>query len=1654
MSFLDEVITPNSTTSNPTQSAGSTTSIQPKNTQNSNGFLDQIIMPKDSVRAANQSNLNVQANQAQQESNQANSFGGIVKNTIMGIPKATSNLFTKTVNSGIMKMGIPPITTQLPNIIQKVPLEHLFPSTTQSLNELKIDPENLKANPKKVISDTINSFKDSINKSGDSISNIFYKPTVAGKVGAVAQSAADIGGAFFSPITALFTGANDIPVLGSFLKLVTLPFTIAGDVGKDVGKQAVQILPISKEAKSQITNGVEDLMSLAAQMIIGGKLSESTPKIRELTSNIKEKYSPADSNTIISEAMKLAKNKVEENGIHPDLHKNIQDVISTHGPDIAYQGLKDAGMTHEQAGKALDVSNKQKIAENYGKSVETPISKNITTTPALRTFDFNELEGKPQTPESNAKIHDQIVNHPESPMTPGGESFNQAAERGIGIVQKIIAKPEGNVGITTHNSMYGLIKLWDKMGRPDTLDKAFREAYTKQDNLHKTGDFHVIKDPNGNITLMRHGETKDNAKGVFRTSSTTLTEKGIQQAKDLKEQVAKHNLTKIYSSDLPRAVHTSNIVMGKIPKEGKLTIKSAEKIKGPIEIKGEDGNKNMTTPPEQLVSKTDLKGMLSGLDKKSVDMKVIEKDGKLFMEYKTPTTSVLLRPSALGLVEDNIKPGSTININTEDLKPKGPALRAFDENNMQAGFIAPGEVLKTADVKIKKYIETTVKPIKLGRDISNSFAKLEGANQADIETMFKTVQSLNTNAEDSQAIFKYGEDPNIKINDEQKKVYDEVIKPVLSIDEKLTQFIKAKGAPLPEEEPSFKEDIRGLQYMPRVPKNKTSPLQRIMDPVKGRIASAGQGGILTRSTASLKKRVYKALVDPNDHSNVKIVAEKHGQITEIKNSGKDSTILGKTKQKFAKGGKEVIGGTKGTTFIDNSGKKWEIGHATTDEITKATGQEYYQDAISTVMLRHVKLAQIARGIQFTESWKASSEFKKVAVPSEQVPPEGWKPTNNFNFRNYSFEPHMAEILDDMQRKMSSGLYNDAFTGINRTFADAIFFNGLAHPINVAVTWVYNRGISGLTPKNIQIGYKAFGKALTALSTKNEDYMTLLREGAHLMSSDINNKKVAETLAKKFNKDLQNTPPALRDKISTILGKISGQATFKKNVIYKLSHDMAWLSNDLLTMQSIYESMDRYNMTMSEAIKETARFIPEYRQKSRLLDKPLSALLGPGMGGATSRTLAKGMYNRNLSMFGSYHVGLLESLNNALGDTIGASKGFNKEANKTRTRGADKLAMLAILGLIIYPWLDEEARKITGDTKTYITRSGIMKYPYLAYKAITGQTTPTQVLTGVATPAVGTQTAIELAFNRDLFTGNKIYGIGGEGAGGFISSKIAPAAEIKKVATGQLTPGSFGATLIGVHTPKNTQIGIDLNDKIYTEKPLINTKAKQLISAGDTQGAFDVIKKYNTELKTLIKKADIAGGNSGSDARVQYFFNQYALHMPGDKAIANFEAGQGKSIVQKRLPNGKPVIVKNTPIESTGFISTVTNYAKAIGTDPITAFKDIIHGQIIRKVDNGVIIVQRMAVSDSQAQKSALAQEGEITTKGMTLDHLLPLELGGTNETSNLRLYPAAEAKADDIVENYLADQLHNGGDKSKIQSAMLDYKNRAITFDDIKKMKF
>jgi hypothetical protein len=187
-----------------------------------------------------------------------------------------------------------------------------FPQTMQTLSELQIDPLSLKADPKKAIGNAWNALKGSVVEEGQRIKDYLdeykQKPTNLSPVGKTLKMATGVANVVFSPLSALFAGAKDIPVLGSIARLIELPFSAVGEGATHISDYIVDELPISQEAKDNIKPGMGEVFALAGQIALGKVVEIGGKKYGELT----KKYGVEDATTIVNKANELAKTAPKE----------------------------------------------------------------------------------------------------------------------------------------------------------------------------------------------------------------------------------------------------------------------------------------------------------------------------------------------------------------------------------------------------------------------------------------------------------------------------------------------------------------------------------------------------------------------------------------------------------------------------------------------------------------------------------------------------------------------------------------------------------------------------------------------------------------------------------------------------------------------------------------------------------------------------------------------------------------------------------------------------------------------------------------------------------------------------------------------------------------------------------------------------------------------------------------------------------------------------------------------------------------------------------------------------------------------------------------------------------------------------------------------
>lgn len=205
-------------------------------------------------------------------------------------------------------------------------------------------------------------------------------------------------------------------------------------------------------------------------------------------------------------------------------------------------------------------------------------------------------------------------------------------------------------------------------------------------------------------------------------------------------------------------------------------------------------------------------------------------------------------------------------------------------------------------------------------------------------------------------------------------------------------------------------------------------------------------------------------------------------------------------------------------------------------------------------------------------------------------------------------------------------------------------------------------------------------------------------------------------------------------------------------------------------------------------------------------------------------------------------------------------------------------------------------------------------------------------------------------------------------------------------------------------------------------------------------------KYVSSLKSNAGGlADVVG--KGPDASYTAFQAQQRQQLAQKLVQAQKQPPSSANAGTPQRNTGATPPTPNAPATKapSGLLGTLSTYAKAFITSPLSTVKDIATGQKINAVDNGALILKRAPLS--YTAPIAKSQQGNLSpgTKGQ-LDHIVPLEAGGTNAKSNLKLIPKAADDANNSVENFLGAQLKaNVINGQQAKQLALDYKSGKIT---------
>jgi len=200
------------------------------------------------------------------------------------------------------------------------------PSTyvQESVEQVKQGPINWVKNAIGSIYNTFtNAFKNAWKENKDLITTAMDKNIPSYGAQRWKELAEAIGadvGVVFSPITAIFSAAEQIPVLKQANDiLIGVPMTATGEIGKIATDKFVDVLPISQESKEIIRPAFDQLGSTFAQLTLGAKVVGRIMEGKKIDAKAVEE----DVN-LAKQYEQISKKVIEQN--HPEVIKAVKEI--------------------------------------------------------------------------------------------------------------------------------------------------------------------------------------------------------------------------------------------------------------------------------------------------------------------------------------------------------------------------------------------------------------------------------------------------------------------------------------------------------------------------------------------------------------------------------------------------------------------------------------------------------------------------------------------------------------------------------------------------------------------------------------------------------------------------------------------------------------------------------------------------------------------------------------------------------------------------------------------------------------------------------------------------------------------------------------------------------------------------------------------------------------------------------------------------------------------------------------------------------------------------------------------------------------------------------------------------------------------------------
>ncbi len=252
----------------------------------------------------------------------------------------------------------------------------------------------------------------------------------------------------FSPVTGVFSIAENIPGAKQVAEVLSLPFTALGMATSFGTGKIVDALPVSDETKAVIKKPLEDLSSTVAQVYLGGKIMD---KISNL-SKTGEKVTPETVKPVVEEA--IAEAKQQKPALFPE-KAQVQEAGQTVA-DWKKQG------TPEKPAQDLTYEPTESVS-GLAKSAKSKLLRDKIIADSDKRFDELPVLEKRVKKEDVAKSTDYVLNNPS-------EAFQ--------VAMATRRAPDGMLPTDVYASMHDYLSNTNEIG---LLSKLINESGLNRD---------------------------------------------------------------------------------------------------------------------------------------------------------------------------------------------------------------------------------------------------------------------------------------------------------------------------------------------------------------------------------------------------------------------------------------------------------------------------------------------------------------------------------------------------------------------------------------------------------------------------------------------------------------------------------------------------------------------------------------------------------------------------------------------------------------------------------------------------------------------------------------------------------------------------------------------------------------------------------------------------------------------------------------------------------------------------------------------------------------------------------------------------------------------------------------------------------------------